>query len=74
MRTYYIVITTYHSYYNEIHGTPGHRKPEGIFETLKEAEDFIESAPDYDFKSDSELYYKILPVELDILPKNYDED
>ena len=74
MRTYYIVVTMYHSYYNEIHGKLGYRKPTGIFETLEEAEEFIKSAPDYEFKSGSELYYKILPVELDILPRNYDED
>ena len=65
MRTYYIVVTMYHSYYNEIHGKLGYRKPTGIFETLEEAEEFVRFAPDYEYGSGSELYYKILPVELD---------
>ena len=62
MKTY-IVIVTYHSYKNEIDGTVGYRKPAGVFATLKEAEDFIKSAPDYE--KGSELYYKIYPVELE---------
>lgn len=74
MRTYYIVVVTHHTYYCEINETPGYKEPAGIFVTLKEAEDFIKSAPDYDSKDDAELYYKIYPVELNVYPHENDGD
>jgi hypothetical protein len=74
MRTYYIVVISYHTYYCEITGTKGRRKPIGIFASLKDAEEFIESAPDYDFNRDAELYYKIHPIVLNMYPEEDDED
>lgn len=66
MRTYYIVMVTYHSYYDEVNGLEGRKVPEGIFESLEEAEYFIKYQTEHIDESEYECYYKIHSVELNV--------
>lgn len=64
VKTYYVVMVTHHSYYDEVNGEAGYKEPAGIFATPRDAEEFIHSAPGYDDKEDCELYYDIQSVKI----------
>ena len=69
MVTYYVVVITYHSYYDEVHDLEGYKEPFGVFSTREEAEAFIEMADDFDHNKDSELFYDIYPVKVNLNKK-----